>query len=709
MYSNLEPQPGEFPPVSHEEWREAVERDLEVSDGDARLVTRTHEGIDVRPLYTAEDYSGANDPAGFPGLPPFTRGSLPTGASRKGWKICQEFDDPTGVDGKSIRSALDRGVRYLWLRFNKAVRLGNDADDPAAQDQLSDGCPLISARDLSEVVKMAAQGDASVALDAGANALPVAGAFIAATRDQGVPLEPVSGSFCFDPLGALVADGVLPSSLETTFQQMVDLAQWTAQTAPRIKSIAVSTTPYHDAGANAVQELAIAAATGLEYVRRLLAADVDLEKACSQILFVMSVGRDFFMDIAKLRAARVLWAKIVSECGGSDSAQAMALHARTSAWTKTRRDPWVNILRSTSECFAAAVGGANSVEVAPFDGAKRRPSELALRIASNTQAILRDESHLNKVIDPAGGSWYVECLTNSLARQAWSKFQEIEANGGMTAAIQSGAIRNEVEQTARQKRESVAALRDPIIGVSEFAKVDETIDEEDDTKSTEVTAGLPDQVREHKKQYDQTGATSELNAVKHDQVGSGALTEATVAAAQAGATIGTITTIARWTNGRATSQRLSAHRASEPFEELRDAVDRFIDGGGERPKVFLASIGPIADYHARTTFAASFVGAGGMDALDSDGYVGPEEAIDAFAETSAEGAVICSSDAEYPKTVPALAAALKKRGATFVALMGQPEDMEASYRAAGVDHFIYRGCDAYQVLRSVLASLGITG
>ncbi|MFD8141972.1 methylmalonyl-CoA mutase family protein [Streptomyces sp. NPDC059708] len=447
----------EFPDATHEQWQRLVEGVLRKSGkevtgeaAEAALSTTLEDGLTTRPLYTAP--SGADtkaDPTGFPGFAPFVRGGTPDGTSASGWDVRQRIagSDPVRVNEAALAD-LENGTTSLWLT------VGNAGIPVAGLGRALDGVYL----DL-----------APVALDAGAESAEAARALLALYAERGVAPEAARASFGIDPLGHEARTG---EALDTA--PAVELAREAAASWPGVRALSVDALPYHEAGGSAAEELGLSLATGVAYLRILTEGEGGLgtEAALGQLEFRYAATADQFLTIAKLRAARRLWARVAEACGAPE-AGAQRQHAVTSPVMMTRRDPWVNMLRTTVASMAAGVGGADSVTVLPFDTELGLPDAFARRIARNTSTILLEESHLARVIDPAGGSYYVEQLTDELAHAAWEFFQTVERAGGLAAALRSGLVAERLAATWAARSKKLATRREPITGVSEFPLLSE--------------------------------------------------------------------------------------------------------------------------------------------------------------------------------------------------------------------------------------------
>jgi methylmalonyl-CoA mutase len=443
-----------FPAATWEDWRATVEEELS---------SRTLDGLEIQALYGPAPPA----PAEFPGQPPFTRGSF----SEARWGMVQEYANPDPeATVEELEEDLRREAAGAWLRFDEPLRNGVPLrtlePETARERLLRGGLGVSSGSDLRRILEVLDLRRSKIFLDAGRGSHAAAAALIEGAVALGVSFAELEGCLGCDPFADATRGARLPAG--EPFADLAELAVWCSREAPELRAALVSTSAYHDAGASPVQELAFAAAAGTEILRRLTAAALSVEEACRQILFAFSVTGDLFAEIAKLRAARRVWWRIASACGSSAAVGRMVIHARTSRRTSTALDRGVNALRGTVETFAAAAGGADTVATAPFDEALGTPGAFGRKVAANTQLILRHESFLGRVTDPAGGSWYVEEHTNQLAEAAWSLFQQIEAEGGFAEALRCGGIRRRLEETAGQRRQLLATRRSQITGVSEF-------------------------------------------------------------------------------------------------------------------------------------------------------------------------------------------------------------------------------------------------
>jgi methylmalonyl-CoA mutase len=474
MTGVIEEEPGElalaaeFPAATREQWQRLVARVLghagEGGDAPEReLATVTADGIEISPLYVADD--GRPDP-GYPGLAPFVRGRTAAG-HRAGWDVRQRHGHPDpAVAREHVMEDLGGGASSLWLG-------------------LGDGQIPVGA--LPDVLAEVYLDLAAVVLDAGAQFTEAAEVFLGVADRRGVPAGALSGCLGADPLGVLARTGAEGAA---GLAAAAGLALRCAAELPGMRAIIVDALPFHEAGGTDAQELGCGLAAGTEYLRAMHAAGLSGAAAAGQLEFRYAATADQFATIAKLRAARRTWTRVLEQCG-VPGGPGQRQHAVTSWPMLTRRDPWNNILRGTIACFAAGIGGADAVTVTPFDAVIGQPDRLARRVARNTHALLAEESHVARVIDAAGGSWYVEDLTEQLAARAWACFQDIERAGGLRAALASGLIAGQLADSRRARRDALARRREAITGVSEFPLIGEVLLDRPPYQPASRAGGLP--------------------------------------------------------------------------------------------------------------------------------------------------------------------------------------------------------------------------
>ncbi|MDE0606584.1 MAG: methylmalonyl-CoA mutase family protein [Acidimicrobiaceae bacterium] len=588
------------------DWTDAVAKVLRGRSFEEVLVSTTLDELDILPLYTA---SGSAQPQKF----------VPVDAQRleRGWNVRQQFDagDPDACN-RTVLEELERGVTSVEL-IPPAPNWTLDAMQRAAEGILFD---------LAEVV-LAPHADINAAR-----------ALVAVIQQQGTPASTASW-LGLDPIGEVVRGG---------FANADDVVDVAASLAPSLRSgrtLSVDSTRYAEAGASEACELACSIATGVAYLRLLESHGVEPLLGANTIGFRLSIGADQFVTMAKLRAARRLWARVLEASGVDPAAAPQLQQAVTSRAIYSCRDPWVNMLRATTAAFAAGVGGADAITVLRFNEAFGPADEFSRRVARNTQTILIEESHLARVVDPASGAWFVESLTERLATRAWNEFVEVEAAGGIEAAIADGSVRAAVDRSWQQRLEALHTRREVVTGVSEF----------------------PDPAGQ-----EQSGQP--LTAL-----------------------------------GESEGTGFPLRRLAEPFEALRDAADRHLLLTGERPLVHIAALGDLATHTNRSTWASNLLAVAGVASSGAaeHGSQSPLEAEARFSESGASVAVICSSDPVYAQRAAGAALALREAGAARVILAGQPGDLRGELEAAGVDEFWYQGMDVIEALTRLHADLGV--
>jgi methylmalonyl-CoA mutase len=467
---------GEFPAATRQQWQQLVAKVLKSTSDvpETKLTTVTADGIEIAPLYVAEagrpsdgrpsdgrpsdgQPSDGRPGPGYPGQAPFVRGRTAAG-HRSGWDVRQRHEHPDpAVAREQITEDLDGGVSSLWLGLGDG-QIPIDALPDVLADVYLDLAPVV--------------------LDAGEQFTEAAEVFFATAEERGVAADALAGCLGADPLGVLARAGTDAGSGTDTAAALHAAAALAARCAadfPGVRAIVVDALPFHEAGGTDATELGCALAAGLEYLRAMRAAGLSADAAFGQLEFRYAATADQFTTIAKLRAARRAWARVAQQCGVTSDAGGQWQHAVSSWPMLTRRDPWNNILRATLACFSAGVGGADAVTAVPFDAAIGQPDRLARRVARNLHALLVEESHVAAVIDPAGGSWYVEDLTEQLARHAWTCFQDIERSGGLREALASGFIAGQLTVSRDARRDALARRREAVTGVSEFPAVGETL------------------------------------------------------------------------------------------------------------------------------------------------------------------------------------------------------------------------------------------
>ncbi len=688
-----------FPPATYEEWRAAAEKTLKGAPFEKRLITKTYEQISLQPIYNAEDIASLPHVNSLPGFAPFVRSARTLGYVIGRWDVAQELPYPAPHEvNQAARDDLPRGLTAINLPLDRATLQGLDPDAAPADLVGAGGVSLASMEDAAALFDGVALDRTPLLILAGADALPIAALILTAAERYGIAHDQLQGCVGADPLGALATAGTLPLSLDRCYDLMARWTAWAQTHAPRLRTIAVATHGYHNGGANAVQDLACALATGVAYLRAMQERGLDVDVVAPRMLFAFSIGSQFFMEIARLRAARMLWARVVEAFGGGEEAQKMRVHGRTSAWTKAKFDVYNNMLRATGEAMAGVMGGVDSLHVSHFDEAWGLPDEFSRRIARNVQIILQEECNFIRLIDPPGGSWAIETLTDQVAQKAWALFQEIERRGGMAAALSAGFPQAEIAAIRNERFSAIAHRREVIIGVNMYPNLKEkplTVRPVDHAAVQAERSADVRRVRQTRDSQACQDALEALAAATPDR-----MVELALAAARAGATLGELATaLAAGDAAAPTVEPIPAHRAAEQFEALRLTADAYAARTGARPKVFLANMGPIPQHKARADFSTGFFEAGGFEVIGNDGFATVEEAAQAALASGADIVTICSTDETYPEIVPRLTNLIKSsRPDITVVLAGYPADQVEAHRAAGVDEFIHIRANCYETL-----------
>jgi methylmalonyl-CoA mutase len=701
----------EFPPATYEAWRKVVEAELKGAPFEKRMFTPTYEGITLQPIYTREDVAGLAHVNSFPGFAPFVRGATASGIVKKPWDVSQElaFSSPTEFN-HAARNSISRGLNALNMVLDKATRDGHDPDWAEPEDVGLGGLSIATLGDLDRALDGIDLEQTFLLIRVGASAMPFGALLVALARKRKKTLTGLRGCIEMDPLGVLSHEGRLPQSFEGAYEEMAALTQWCAERAPHLQTICIHSRAWHEAGANAVQELAFALSTAVEYLREMNERGVDVDVVAPRTRFAITVGEQFFTEIAKLRALRMLWSRAVAALGGKVDSQRLTLHVRTSLWNKTAYDPYNNLLRSTIEAFAGVLGGCDSMQVGAFDEVVRPPDDFSRRVARNTQLVLQKECQLEHVIDPAGGSWFVEKLTSELASRAWQLFQEVWKQGGMLAALRAGFPQKVVAGTASEKLKAVARRKDSVVGVNQYANPKEKPLDRVKADVKTFHKRRVQQVAAHRTSMEEgEGETVLQKLAQVLEAKATAEFEACVEAVAAGATIGEVTRAVRINDSPCEPiTPVCITRAAIAFEKLRAAMDACTARTGERPSVFLCNMGPLREHKARADFSRGFFAAGGYEVVSPAGFKTPADAAKAFGETNARIAVICSTDDNYPALVPPLAKALRdQKSDALIVLAGYPQDQIEAHKKAGVEEFVHIRADAVQLLQKCHSKLGI--
>jgi methylmalonyl-CoA mutase len=686
----------EFPAPTKEQWKQQVSADLKGADFE-RLVWNAYEGIRVEPMYMREDLAMLSHLGTLPGFDPYVRGSEPLGHSGRPWNIAQVTDAPLAEDAaREIVHARRNGQNVVSLQLDRAAVDACGTGDAAG----SAGKAGTSVQHIPDFQVIISKMIPDVVFDVHAGmSSPVYLAMATAT-------ERAVSHVDFNPLAHLISIGELPYSIDTTFALLRDAINYVEQRALPSTVFTVCGDCYHNAGASAVEELACMTSSAVEYLHRLTDLGIPADTVVRRMRFDFSIGMSFFMEIAKFRAARLLWSYLTSVYGVTDpESRKVRIHARTSWWHQTKYDPYVNMLRATIESMAGIIGGVDSLYTAPFDEVASTPGAFSKRIARNLQIVLREESHVGHVTDPAAGSYYIETLTDTVTRGAWKLFQEIESRGGFLAAARTGFIQEMIERTADEKKKNISRRRDVIVGSNQYPNLSEKILRSESPDNSLIARQTGSSLQQHRDSRVTDVAVLSQSLREVLRSGKGNLIAAMAALLQEGLTVAEVNDVLRDGGRDAMHIRpLRPFRAAEDFERLRDAVA----ASESKPNIFLATYGPGFWRRARATFSSGFFGSAGLDVIDNPGFESPEAAAAAAVDAKADVLVACSDDESYPDMLPRMITALRESDSRMIVVVaGYPKDSIEMLEKAGVDLFIHVKSDAGAILAQLLRRLGI--
>lgn len=623
----------EFPPVSTEKWEEVIIKDLKGADYEKKLVWKTQEGFNIRPYYRAEDLNNLKHLNSKPGEFPYVRGTK----KNNNWHIHHSIsccDGDYQKANKIAKELLGKGIESLGFYINSANELS-----------INDFAALLGGIDIEKTP-----------LSFCCCCLKTAGTlknFIGYINTLKINNDEVRANFDFNPLMNLTLKGFLCE--DKAFKLLADCVK-TAKDYKNIRVICVDGYSFNYAGSSSVQELAFALNQGSEYLARLTDEGLSVEEIACKMFFSFAVGSTYFTEIAKFRAARLLWANIVETYGCEcECAKKMLIHATTSEWNQTVYDAYVNMLRGTTEAMSAAIAGVDFLEVLPYDFTFEFPTDFSNRIARNVQNILKEESHFDKVVDPAAGSYYIENLTNSIADSAWTLFTKVENEGGYVAKFKEGFIQAEVKAVADKRDKNIATRRETLLGTNQFPNFNE-----------EAASNITKEIvsREHKTLMGVV--MNETNCCSHEKI----------------------------------AEPLQTYRGANAFESLRLATDR----SGVQPKAFMLTFGNLAMCRARAQFSSNFFAVAGIKVIDNNRFANIEEGVKAALEAKAQIVVACSSDEEYAEAVPQIAQLLGDKAILVVA--GDPE-CRPSLEEKGIKNYIHVKCNVLETLKEYQKMLGI--
>jgi methylmalonyl-CoA mutase len=688
--------PRSYPPVTLADWQRAAAKSAPGGDV-GRLTWHTPDGIDVKPLYTAADLAGLPYADTLPGFAPFVRGPQPTMYAVRPWTIRQYAGFSTAQESNAFyRRTLAGGGQGVSVAFDLATHRGYDSDHPRVVGDVGKaGVAIDSVEDMKILFDGIPLDKVSVSMTMNGAVLPVLAGYIVAAEEQGVAQAKLSGTIQNDILKEFMVRNTYIYPPEPSMRIVADIIEYTAAHMPKFNSISISGYHMQEAGAHQALELAFTLADGREYVRTALARGMDVDEFAGRLSFFFGIGMNFYLEVAKLRAARLLWWRIMQSFSPKNPKSLMLrTHCQTSGWSLTEQDPYNNVVRTTIEAMAAVFGGTQSLHTNSFDEAVALPTDFSARIARNTQVLLQEETHICNVIDPWAGSYMMERLTHDMADRAWAILEEVEGMGGMTRAVETGWAKLKIEAAAALKQARIDSGEDTIVGVNKFKLEHEDrmeIREIDNTAVREAQVKLLQRIRASRDAKAVDAALAALTEAA--RAGTGNLLDLAVKAVRARATVGEISNALEvvWGRHRAHTQSVSgvygaqfAHDAM--WEKIMADVKAFAAEEGRRPRIMVAKLGQDGHDRGAKVVATAFADAG-FDVDIGPLFQTPDEAARQAVENDVHAVGVSTLAAGHKTLVPALIDALRKEGAgDIVVFVGGvvPQQDYAMLHAAGV-------------------------
>ncbi len=703
-------------PANRKAW--VARATTELGGGDpARLTWETPEGIAVAPLYTAADLEGLEAVDSLPGESPYLRGVRATMYANRPWTIRQYAGFSTAEESNAFyRANLAAGQMGLSVAFDLATHRGYDSDHPRVTGDVGKaGVAIDSVEDMKILFDAIPLDKMSVSMTMNGAVLPVLAGYIVAAEEQGVAPEQLSGTIQNDILKEFMVRNTYIYPPAPSMRIVADIITYTTVNMPKFNSISISGYHMHEAGATAVQELAFTLADGLEYVRSALDRGLDVDKFAGRLSFFFGIGMNFFMEVAKLRAARLLWARIMDQFDPAQPASKMLrTHCQTSGVSLTEQDPYNNIVRTTIEGLAAVLGGTQSLHTNSFDEAIALPSDFAARIARNTQLILAEETGVTHVVDPLGGSYYVEALTHALASHAWSLIEEVESLGGMTKAVESGMPKLRIEEAAARRQAAVDQGEAVTVGVNKYRLEHEDPIESREIDNTAVRDAQIARLTQVRADRDEAQCVESLQRLTEGARGDANLLELAIAATRARATVGEISNALEevFTRHRAQVRTIagvygSAYEGDEQYAQVHAEVEAFAVAEGRRPRMLVAKMGQDGHDRGAKVIATAFADLG-FDVDVGTLFQTPEEVARDAVENDVHIVGVSSQAAGHKTLVPELISQLRAAGGDDILIVCGGVIPASDYqflRDAGVAAIFGPGTNIPDAAREVLALL----
>jgi methylmalonyl-CoA mutase len=684
----------EFTPASLEAWDKAAQKSAPGGDVNA-LNWVTPDGISVKPLYTAEDTAGLPHTNTLPGFEPFIRGPQATMYAVRPWTIRQYAGFSTAEESNAFyRKALAAGGQGVSVAFDLATHRGYDSDHPRVTGDVGKaGVAIDSVEDMKILFDQIPLDKVSVSMTMNGAVLPVLAGYVVAAEEQGVSQDKLSGTIQNDILKEFMVRNTYIYPPEPSMKIIGDIIEYTAKNMPKFNSISISGYHMQEAGANQALELAFTLADGKEYVKTAIAKGMDVDDFAGRLSFFWAIGMNFYLEIAKMRAARLLWTRIMKGFNAKKPKSLMLrTHCQTSGWSLTEQDPYNNVVRTTIEAMAAVFGGTQSLHTNSFDEAIALPTEFSARIARNTQLIIQEETHITNVVDPWAGSYMMESLTQEMADKAWSIIEEVEAMGGMTKAVDSGWAKLKIEAAAAEKQARIDSGKDVIVGVNKYKLKNEDAIEARDIDNVAVREGQIARLKTIRASRDEAKVQAALQALTAAaESGQGNLLDLSIQAMRLRATGGEVSDALEKIFGRhrADTQKVTgvyaaAYDSAEGWDQLKQEINAFAEAQGRRPRVMISKLGQDGHDRGAKVVATAFADLG-FDVDMGPLFQTPEECARQAIENDVHAVGVSTLAAGHKTLVPAIIAELKKQGAddiiVFVGGVVPRQDYEMLYEA----------------------------
>jgi len=662
----------EFSPATLAQWEKAAARSAPAGDVGA-LNWVTPEGIDVKPLYTAEDTAGLPFTNTLPGFEPFIRGPQATMYAVRPWTIRQYAGFSTATESNAFyRKALAAGAQGVSVAFDLATHRGYDSDHPRVTGDVGKaGVAIDSVEDMKILFDGIPLDKVSVSMTMNGAVLPVLAGYVVAAEEQGVAQDQLSGTIQNDILKEFMVRNTYIFPPEPSMRIIGDIIEYTAKKMPKFNSISISGYHMQEAGANQALELAFTLADGKEYVKTAMAKGLDVDDFAGRLSFFWAIGMNFYLEIAKMRAARLLWCRIMKGFGAKNPKSLMLrTHCQTSGWSLTEQDPYNNVVRTAIEAMAAVFGGTQSLHTNSFDEAIALPTEFSSRIARNTQLIIQEETHITSVVDPWAGSYLMETLTQEMADKAWAIIEEVEAMGGMTKAVDSGWAKLKIEASAAEKQARIDSGKDVIVGVNKYRLAKEDPVDILEVDNVRVREEQVARLQKIKAARDAAKVKAALLALTEAaKSGQGNLLDLSIQAIRLRATVGEVSDALEQVYGRhradiqkVTGVYAAAYDSAEGWEKLQGEIAAFAEEAGRRPRVMIAKLGQDGHDRGAKVVATAFADLG-FDVDMGPLFQTPEECARQAIENDVHAVGISTLAAGHKTLVPAIIEALKQQGA----------------------------------------------